>query len=142
MSPGDLAAWVPVVPWLVALIILIAAAVAFVRLVWPVLKKWSDLADDLLGEKARPGVPARPGLMERMQSVEGEQKRQGDDLALVKHEVMPNTGTSLNDAVRRTEKHARELDGKVEAALDWQKQHEAKSDAIVARVDKIEKEIE
>ena len=145
MTPDELAEWIPVVPWLVALVLLIIAVALFVKFVWPVLKRFADLVDDLLGEDARAGVPARPGLMERMQSVESEQKRQGDEqqrqsevLALVKHEVLPNTGTSLNDAVRRTEAHARATDAKVEEALAWQRKHEAKSDAIVARVDKIE----
>ena len=114
MSPDTLAEWIPVVPWLVALIVLIIVLIAFVRVVWPVLKRWADLADDLLGEKARPGVPARPGLMERMASIEGEQKRQAVDLALVKHEVLPNTGTSLNDAVRRTEAHAKALEKRLD----------------------------
>lgn len=138
MTPAALAEWIRVAPWLVAAVLLIMLAVWAVRKAAPVLRKLGHLVDDLVGEPARPGVPPRPGLMERMESVEGEQKRQGTDLALVKHEVMPNTGTSLNDATRRTEAHVKELDAKVGEALAWQRKHEEKSDAIVARVNKIE----
>ena len=128
MTPDDLEEWLTVAPWLVAVILVVLALTWFVRKALPVLRKGGHLIDDLVGEPVRPGVMGRPGLMERMQSVE--------------HEVRPNTGTSLNDSVRRTEAHLREVDEKIDRALAWQRTHEEKSDAIVARVDKIEKEIE
>ncbi|MFJ5890259.1 hypothetical protein [Streptomyces californicus] len=41
--------------------------------------------DDWMGEDERPGVPARPGVIERLSRVE--------------HELYPNSGGSLRDAV-------------------------------------------
>lgn len=40
------------------------------RPVIKLLKKASNLFDDLLGEPARPGVPERPGIMKRMELIE------------------------------------------------------------------------
>jgi hypothetical protein len=48
--------------------------------------------DDWYGEDGRPGVPARPGVMERMSGIE-------DRLSRVEHELYPNSGGSLRDAV-------------------------------------------
>lgn len=74
----------------------ITAVWAALRKIVPVLRKLGHLADDLIGEPARPGVEARPGVMERMASMERQ-------LAVVQHEVEHNEGTSLKDATRRTE---------------------------------------
>lgn len=38
----------------------------------------------------------------------------GEAVALIKHEVLPNTGTSMNDAVKRTEAAVTELRGEVD----------------------------
>lgn len=107
MSPDDLAAWIPIVPWLVALIVMVTALSMIAKFVWPVIKKWADLADDLMGEKARPGVPARPGLMERMATVEEKTES-------IHHEMFPNSGGSLRDAVDRQE----QATARVEEKLD------------------------
>lgn len=92
----------------------IAALVAFVLLVvkiWPLLASFKDFMDDVKGEAARPGVPARPGLMERISRMEDRSETTGSkvdamsiSLAQVRHEVLPNTGTSLRDAADRTER--------------------------------------
>lgn len=60
-----------------------------VHKVWPVFRKVVHIVDDITGEEARPGVPARPGLMERISTIE--------------HEVRPNGGGSIKDAVNRIE---------------------------------------
>lgn len=83
---ADVALWVGIV----------GGVIAGFKWVRPFLRKLIDFVDDVAGEPARPGVPARPGLMERLASVEG-------DVAQVKHEVLPNTGTSLRDSADRTE---------------------------------------
>jgi hypothetical protein len=44
----------------------IIAVVVVVRKITPILKKLSNTLDDIQGERARPGVPARPGVMERL----------------------------------------------------------------------------
>lgn len=83
---------------------LIAAGAIWAGLKWvvPFIKKSIDFFDDVAGEPARPGVPARPGLMARIGTVETV-------LAQVKHEVLPNTGTSARDAIDRTEKAVTDL---------------------------------
>ncbi|MFE0545228.1 hypothetical protein [Streptomyces sp. NPDC058891] len=48
--------------------------------------------DDWYGEPARPGVPGRPGVMERVSGID-------DRLTRVEHELQPNSGQSLRDAV-------------------------------------------
>ncbi|MER6976248.1 hypothetical protein ABT317_04155 [Streptomyces carpinensis] len=48
--------------------------------------------DDWYGEEGRPGLPARPGVMERVAGIE-------DRLTRVEHELYPNSGGSLRDAV-------------------------------------------
>jgi hypothetical protein len=40
------------------------------RVLYKILRRVTDLADDLLGEPARPGVPARPALSVRVASME------------------------------------------------------------------------
>lgn len=57
--------------------------------VLPLLKKLGNFLDDVGGEPARPGVPARAGLMERVQRIE--------------HELFPNSGKSLRDQTNRIE---------------------------------------
>ncbi|WP_224280648.1 hypothetical protein [Streptomyces sp. LS1784] len=52
-------------------------------------------AEDWQGAAARPGVPARPGVMERLASIE--------------HELHPNSGLSLRDAVNRIEGAVQDL---------------------------------
>ncbi|WP_439082045.1 hypothetical protein [Streptomyces sp. WL006] len=48
--------------------------------------------DDWTGEEERPGVPARPGVIERVSGIE-------ERLSRVEHELYPNSGGSLRDAV-------------------------------------------
>ncbi|MFI9418110.1 hypothetical protein [Streptomyces werraensis] len=55
-------------------------------------RRTSQFLDDWYGEPPRPGVPARPGVMERMAGME-------ERLGHVWHEVYPNNGGSLRDAV-------------------------------------------
>lgn len=106
---------VQLAPWLAAV-----AVVAYVIVrVWPLVRKLGHFLDDVAGEPERPGVPARPGLMERIGRIE--------------HEVFPNSGKSLRDAVDRQGQ-------KLDTALAWQAKHEEKSDAALARIDKIDKE--
>lgn len=57
-------------------------------------RKLARLADDLLGEPGRPGLPdGRPGLMDRVGRIE----RRLDAL----EELRPNGGSSLKDQVGR-----------------------------------------
>lgn len=53
-------------------------------------------------------------LVERVNGNSHKIAQVAEAVALVKHEVLPNTGTSLNDAVRRTEAAVERLQGAVE----------------------------
>lgn len=55
-------------------------------------RRVNDFMDDWVGEEGRPGVPGRPGVMERVSAIE-------DRLERVEHELYPNSGESLRDAV-------------------------------------------
>lgn len=109
------------------------ALVAFALLAirgWKLLGSLKDFMDDVKGEPARAGVPARPGLMERVGSIE-------TSLAQVKHEVLPNTGTSLRDAADRTEKKVDDIGPKVDSlTADMATVHE-KLDNDNRRIDRL-----
>lgn len=77
----------------------ITAVGGVVTVVWRVVRaalrlggRAGQFFDDWYGEEGRPGVPARPGVMERMAGIEHQ-------LAVFKHELYPNSGGSLRDAV-------------------------------------------
>lgn len=112
----------------------IAAAGALITLVvklWKPLKAFSDFLDDVKGEPGRPGVPARPGLMERVSSIESS-------LSEVRHEVLPNTGTSLNDSVRRTEGAVGVLTESVKTLQDDMTEAHRKLDTDKSRIDELD----
>ncbi|MEU2487015.1 hypothetical protein ABZ593_20705 [Streptomyces sp. NPDC012617] len=56
------------------------------------LRRIEHFIDDWTGEEPRPGVPGRPGVMERLGHFE-------ERLGRVEHELYPNSGESLRDAV-------------------------------------------
>jgi hypothetical protein len=62
-------------------------------------RRMDEFIDDWRGEPSRPGVPARPGVMERMEGLETRMNGFDDDLQRIKHELYPNGGGSLRDAV-------------------------------------------
>ncbi|MFD7738426.1 hypothetical protein [Streptomyces sp. MJM8645] len=63
-----------------------------------------DFVDDWTGTDDRPGVPGRPGVMTRLGTIEQQ-------LATVQHELHPNSGSSLRDAIDRVDQRtARHLD--------------------------------
>ncbi|MET9322011.1 hypothetical protein ABZX75_17720 [Streptomyces sp. NPDC003038] len=84
-----------VLVWGGALTLLVGASTAVWRVVRGGLRlgRRIDLfIDDWYGEAERPGVPARPGVMARMSGIEQR-------LTRVEHELYPNSGGSLRDAV-------------------------------------------
>lgn len=63
-------------------------------------ERLGDLADDWQGTPARPGVQSRPGVMTRLDAIEQQ-------LAAIEHELHPNSGASLRDAVDRVDERTR-----------------------------------
>lgn len=69
--------------------------------------KLHQMVDDWVGEPARPGFGSIPGVAERVQHLEA-------DVTLIKHEVQFNSGTSIKDAVTRTNSIVTDLKPQVE----------------------------
>ncbi|WP_343240136.1 hypothetical protein [Streptomyces sp. SID12488] len=81
-----------------------AAVAAAVVLIWRgvrgmrrVIARVDTFADDWAGVPSRPGVPERPGVMVRLDRIE-------EHIEGVQHELRPNSGQSLRDAVDRVER--------------------------------------
>ena len=104
--------------WLAILwVLLVAAIVLGVVKAFPVVRKFVTFVNDVAGEEARPGFPARPGLFDRIHSIEITQQSVSDkvdsieiaqkDMAgkveKVHHELFPNSGKSLRDQTNRIE---------------------------------------
>lgn len=88
------------------------------RGVAPFVRRVVHLVDDLVGEPGRPGHPARPGLMERIATLEAR-------AADTQYQVQPNGGGSAYDRLLSTvESHV----------SDSERQHTA----IYARLDALE----
>lgn len=82
----------------------------------PLVRKFTHLVDDFLGEPERPGVPERPGLMSRMSALEQNSAANtemlgkiDDRVQIVEHEVTFNDGSSVKDATTRMEKRLTDL---------------------------------
>ena len=104
--------------WLAILWVLLVAAILLgVVKAFPVVRKFVTFINDVAGEEARPGFPARPGLFDRIHSIEITQQSVSDkvdsieiaqkDMAgkveKVHHELFPNSGKSLRDQTNRIE---------------------------------------
>lgn len=78
----------------------ITAILGGIALVWRAVRRIArtvdEFAEDWNGTPPRRGVPARPGVMERLDRIE--------------HELHPNSGSSLRDAVDRVEQSVRGSD--------------------------------
>ena len=82
-------------------LVVLGGGFAFVRTTWGVWRKVSAFIDEVVGEPAQFGRPSKPGVIERM---DGQEKL----LKGLHHEMHPNGGTSLRDAVNRLESKATE----------------------------------
>lgn len=86
-----------------AITTLVGAGLAINKVLKPfkaMLRQWSEFMRDWAGEPARDGRDAIPGVMERLNNIDGELKRNG--------------GKSIKDTVTRIEKRLIEGDRKFE----------------------------
>lgn len=96
-----------VLPWLGGIV----GGVAILAAVWktllqPVirfLRRTVHFFDDWFGEPERDGVPGRAGVMRRLQLIDEHGERTDTRLDAIEHQLTPNSGTSLHDAVTRIE---------------------------------------
>ena len=102
---------------LIAVVTTIVAAVwAMLRPVRAQLHRWEDFWDDWNGTPAGPGRSAVPGVMERLQSIDGE--------------LQHNGGNSLKDQVHQVNRKVDEL----------AEQNAAEHVALTDRIDAIQTE--
>lgn len=66
--------------------------------------RMNQFMDDWYGEASRPGVDERPGMMQRVSVIEDRVKR-------MEHELYPNSGGSLRDAVDQANRRLARLCG-------------------------------
>lgn len=78
---------------------LIALGVLIGGLKWivPVLRNLRDFLEDWRGEPARPGKDARPGIPERMQSIEQTQANLSEAVGAVRKQVENSHSINLRD---------------------------------------------
>lgn len=102
LGPLDTAAvWAGAI---IAVLGLLAGAWRVVRRVLCVLRRVDQVVDDWQGTPPRPGVPARAGVMQRLATIE-------QTMGIVAHEVRPNGGSSLRDAVHRVDRRTASIVG-------------------------------
>ena len=82
----------------------VAGVVTVVRRVGPVVQRAVRFFDDWHGSPARPGVAARPGVMERLAELEVRTA-----------ELAPNGGGSIKDQITRMDKRLTEISGRLRA---------------------------
>ena len=93
-------------PWvIITLFVIFALAVTYklVKAFRPLFHRVGHFLDDYFGEDARPGVPARKGLMVRMSDQDTSLAAQETRLDAVEHELKKNSGLSLRDQTNRLE---------------------------------------
>jgi len=100
MTPTELNMILQVATWIAVVLGAWFAIVKFIAPVWKRILKWTDTWEkfmtDWAGEEARPGRDAVPGVMERLNRIDGELRNNG--------------GSSIKDAVDRIESRLKEGD--------------------------------
>lgn len=108
---------ISVSPVLGGFVLIVAVGAVAWKYLRPPTKGLNHFLEDWNGDAERPGVPERPGVMQRLQDIDDSQARtathQSNNDAMwakygplidrLDHEMHPNSGSSLADAVNRTE---------------------------------------
>ena len=82
----------------------IAAGLGVLFKFFQATRKLFAFLDEVTGEPAAYGRPAKPGLVEKVDQIQTEQSEHTAQINRVLHELFPNSGTSLRDAVDRLER--------------------------------------
>ncbi len=108
---GALQGWLGAVSIADVLVSLVWIGGILVGLRWlkPVAEGIRAIAEDWTGRPARFGVPAVPGVMERLASMAAAVDQHTGAIEDIRHQVTPNTGTSAHDAVMRSMAELREM---------------------------------
>jgi DNA repair ATPase RecN len=88
------------------------------------IKQLEDFLIDWSGEDSRPGRDRRPGVMERLNEIDGQLKNNG--------------GASVKDAVDRIEIHVGEIHDKIHQVDERLEEGDKKFDAIEKRLKRLE----
>lgn len=99
VTPDDI--WAAVL----ALVLIGSAVLVVVKWLHPVVAKVTRVLDLFLGRPEEQGIPAIPGVIERLDA-------QDERLRKIEKEVTPNSGTSAHDKITR---RIGNLDAKVDA---------------------------
>lgn len=82
-------------------LIFILALIVVFRKFKPYMDGLKNFLDDWSGTPARPGVEARPGVIERLSKLESSQASSTETLNQIKGQVFPDSGQSLFDKVNK-----------------------------------------
>lgn len=111
LTADDPSTGVPAVDAVVVWAAAIAAVAGMLGLLWRaarpirrVVRLVEEFAEDWHGIPPRSGVEGRPGVMQRLERIE---RAMGD----VVHEVRPNAGGSMRDAINRVDRRTASLAG-------------------------------
>jgi hypothetical protein len=110
---------------LISVITVIVGAVwAMLRPIRAQLHRWEDFWDDWTGTPAGPGRSAVPGVMERLQSIDGELQRNGGNS--LKDQVVSNS-RKLDELAQQNAAEHVDLAGQIQNVKDEaQRWHEAR----------------
>lgn len=95
-SVQEIAAW----------IVGVSAALVVLYKFFVATRKLFAFLDEVTGEPAAFGRAAKPGLVEKVDQIQTEQSVHTEQIQRVLHELFPNSGTSLRDAVDRLERQS------------------------------------
>lgn len=99
---------ISVAPWLGAIVLAVFLGAVGWKYLRPPTKGLNHFLEDWNGDADRPGVPGRPGVMVRFQNLEEWTAKYGPMIDRMDHEMHPNSGSSMADAVNRTERNLTE----------------------------------